>query len=477
MKAVAHLVDEGSFEPVIDDLSTADPLGFPGYLEAMSRTRERSESDESLVAGPARVGGIEVELAAFDFSFFGGSVGEVAGERVARSLERATERRVPFVLRLSTGGSRMQEGMRSLVQMARVASARIAFEAAARPFVAVLADPATGGPFASIGSLADVTIAEAGARIGFAGPRLVESFTGRRLAGSHSAETALGAGLVDAVVPPTEIGRTVAHVLGVLAPDYPEQVDPPTPPSAEHLSGWDAVQTARATNRPTGPELLRDALDAHVVIQGDRAGREDPAVAVALGRLRGRRLLMMALDRSTAPGPAAYRKARRALDIARRLRLPVVTLVDTPGANPSEASENAGIASEIARLIEATLRADVPVLGVITGEGGSGGALAFALGDRLVAYAGSAFSVITPESAAEILWRDSTRAQEAANLLKLSAFELQRLGIADEVVAEPLSSDSLASVVAYHLQALTSNRGPSGDLAAARLERWRRSAG
>jgi len=477
LKAVAHLVDQGSFEPVIDDLSTADPLGFPGYLDAMSRTRERSESDESVVAGPARVGGIEVELAAFDFSFFGGSVGEVAGERVARALERATERRVPFVARLTTGGSRMQEGMLSLVQMARVASARIAFEVAAQPFVAVLADPTTGGPYASIGSLADVTIAEAGARIGFAGPRLVESFTGRRLSGSHSAEAALGAGIVDAVVPPTEIGRTVAHVLGVLAPDYPERVDRPTPPAAERLTGWEVVQRARAIDRPTGSELLRDALDAHVVLQGDRAGREDPAIAVALGRMRGRRLLVMALDRSTPPGPAAYRKARRALDIARRLRLPVVTLIDTPGANPSEASENAGIASEIARLIEAMLRADVPVLAVITGEGGSGGALAFAIGDRLLAYAGSAFSVIAPESAAEILWRDATRAQEAANLLKLSAFELERLGIADEVVAEPLSSESLTSVVAYHLQSLTSKRGPSGDLPAARLERWRRSAG
>jgi acyl-CoA carboxylase subunit beta len=476
LKAVAHLVDQGSFEPVADDLSTADPLGFPGYLDAMSRTRERSESDESVVAGPARIGGIEVELAAFDFSFFGGSVGEVAGERVARSLDRATERRVPFVARLTTGGSRMQEGMRSLVQMARVASARIAFEAAAQPFVAVLADPATGGPLASIGSLADVTIAEAGARIGFAGPRLVESFTGRRLAGSHSAETALGAGLVDAVVPPIEVGRTVAHVLGVLAPDNPQRADRPTPASAERPSGWDVVQIARAKDRPTGPELLSESLDSHVVIQGDRAGREDPAVAVALGRLRGSRLLMMALDRLTAPGPAAYRKARRAVDIARRLGLPIVTLIDTPGANPSEASENAGISSEIALLIEAMLRADVPVLGVITGEGGSGGALAFAVGDRLVAYAGSAFSVIAPESAAEILWRDSSRAREAANVLKLGAFELERLGIADEVASEPLSSDSLASTVAYHLHSLTSNRGPGADLVAARLERWRASA-
>ncbi|MGH2790537.1 MAG: carboxyl transferase domain-containing protein, partial [Actinomycetota bacterium] len=236
MKAVEHLVDEGSFEPVADALSTADPLGFPGYLDAMGRTRARSGTDESVSAGPARIGGIEVEVAAFDFSFFGGSVGEVAGERIARTLERATERRVPFVLRTATGGSRMQEGMRSLAQMPRVASARIAFEAAARPYVVVLADPTTGGPFASIASLADVTIAEEGARIGFAGPRLVERFTGRRLSGSHSAETALANGLVDAVVPGSEVGRTVAHVLAVLAPDEPSPVDPPPTGSTREVA-------------------------------------------------------------------------------------------------------------------------------------------------------------------------------------------------------------------------------------------------
>ncbi|MGH2751924.1 MAG: carboxyl transferase domain-containing protein [Actinomycetota bacterium] len=477
MKAVAHLVDPGSFEPVSDGLTTVDPLGFPGYLDAMARARARSEADESVAAGPARIGGIEVELAAFDFTFFGGSVGEVAGERVARALERATERRVPFVLRLATGGSRMQEGMRSLVQMARAVAARIGFEAAAQPFVVVLADPTTGGPFASIGSLADVTIAEEKARIGFAGPRLVEAFTGRRLAGSHSAETALAAGLLDAVVPSVEVGRTVAHVLEVLAPDRPSSVSRPPVGAMEEPSGWETVRSARSDARPTGPGLLRDALDAHVLLQGDRAGREDPAVAVALGRLAGRRLLMVGLDRSMAPGPAAYRKVRRTLEIARRLRLPVVTLIDTPGANPSEVSENAGIASEIAQLLRAKLRAEVPVLGVVIGEGGSGGALAFAVGDRLVAYAGSIFSVIAPESAAEILWRDATRADEAANLLKIGAFDLVRLGIADEVVAEPLTPASLATVVAYHLESLCSNWRAGDDPAPARIKRWRNHGG
>lgn len=475
MKAVEHLVDEGSFEPVADGLSTADPLGFPGYLDAMGRTRARSGTDESVGAGPARIGGIEVEVAAFDFSFFGGSVGEVAGERIARTLERAAERRVPFVLRTATGGSRMQEGMRSLAQMPRVASARIAFEAGAQPYVVVLADPTTGGPYASIGSLADVTIAEEGARIGFAGPRLVERFTGRRLSGSHSAETALANGLVDAVVPGGEIGRTVAHVLAVLAPDEPSPVDPPPTGPSPEVAGWDALAAARSPARPSAPSLLADALDGHVVLQGDRAGREDPSLVVALGRLAGRRLLMMALDRTTPPGPAAYRKAVRALAIARRLRLPVVTLVDTRGANPAEASENAGIAPAIAQLIAEMLRADVPVLSIITGEGGSGGAIALAIGDRVVAYAGSVFSVIAPESAAEILWRDEARAEVAADLLKITAADLERLGIADEIVPEPLTPGSLRSVVAYHLDSLGTNR-TGGELSAARLKRWRNRA-
>lgn len=478
MKAVEHLVDEDSWQPVADALSTSDPLAWPGYPEAVARARSRSGVDESVVAGPARIGGIEVEVAAFDFSFLGGSNGEVAGERIAHALERATERETPFVLRTETGGSRMQEGMRSLVQMPRLVAARIAFERAAQPFIAVLGDPTTGGPFASIASLGDVTIAESDALIGFAGPRLVEAFTGRRVIGSHSAQSALAAGLVDAVVPAAEVGRTIAHVLGVLVPDDPAAAKAPAPVDpTDEVRGRDAVRSARSDDRPTGPQLLGNALDAHALLQGDRAGREDPAVAVALGRIAGRRVLMTALDRTMSPGPAAYRKTRRALAIAERLRLPVVTLIDTPGANPSEASESSGIASEIARLFTDLLRVNVPVLSVVTGEGGSGGALAFATGDRLLAYAGSIFSVVGPESAAEILWRNPARAGEAADLLKLTAFDLVRLGIADDVVAEPLTPESLRRVVAYHLEPMCAQWERGDDLSSARIKRWSLNAG
>ena len=181
-------------------------------------------------------------------------------------------------------------------------------------------------------------------------------------------------------------------------------------------------------------------------------------------------MVTIALDRSH-PWPAAYAKATRALEIAARLGLPVVTLVDTPGADPSPASENAGIASSIARLFETMLWVEVPVLSIVTGEGGSGGALAFAVGNRLVIYSDAIFSVIGPEAAATILWRDAERAPEAAELQKLSAADLEELGIADQVVDRRLDPGSLKSVISYHLARL--DQSPAGGWARARRTRWR----
>ena len=479
-RARAHLerlLSGGSFEPVQDFSDISDPLEWPGYEDAIGRSRA-SGADESVTAGPAQIGELDVELALFDFSFFGGSMGRVAGERLAGALERAAAARRPFVLRTASGGARMQEGMVALAQMPKVVAARLELAEAHTPFIAVLGHPTTGGVLASLGALADVTIAEHGATIGFAGPRIVERFTGRPVAGSHTAATALTAGLVDAVVPAEEMGRTLSHVLTVLRPDDPEPAgraegaaegSPPEGDPGQHLQ--DAVEEGGSTERPRAPDVLRDCLEDHAVLQGDRAGREDPAVVVALGRLAGRRVIAMALDRAFSPGPSAYRKARRCVGIAARLQLPVLTLVDTPGANPSEASENGGIAWEIAELFSALLSAPVPVVSVVTGQGGSGGALAFATADVLLAYAGSTFSVIAPEMAAQILWRDPAKAAEAAALLKPTAGDLHRLGIADRILGEPVEAASLTAAVTYHLDLLRDVG--AAELVAARRQRWR----
>ena len=491
-KPYEHVVDDGSFTRAPDDLVSSDPLDYPGYPDALEEARSSSGGDESVHAGAATVGGHAVEIAAFDFSFLGGSMGEVAGERVARAMERAAERSTPFILRAATGGARMQEGMRALIQMPKLVAARAALTDAHVVYIAVLGDPSTGGVLASVGALADITIAELGATVGFAGPRVVAAFTGTPPSVlSHTATSALANGMIDMVVATDQVHAAVGGILEVLQSDAPTETTalPDTTvreldttvreldttvrdidATARDLDAWDAVRAARSVDRPTGPELARAMSDGFVELRGDRSGTDDRSLIGALARVRGRRVVLLALDRAATPGPGAFRKARRCIALARRLALPIVTLVDTPGADPSESSEAHGIAWEIAGLFDDMLAADVPIISVVTGEGGSGGALAFATGDVILVYEHAIFSVIGPEAAAAILWRDPGRAPDAARALKLTAADLVRMGIADHLLSEPLTNDSVADAVAYHLDRTD---GSAPDLGAARRKRWR----
>jgi acetyl-CoA carboxylase carboxyl transferase subunit beta len=472
-----RLLDPGSFHVHADELGTPNPLDYPGYLDSVGRLRSGGR-DESVVPARGSIAGLPVELAAFDFSFMGGSMGEVSGERLAGGLERAAEDRVPFILRTSTGGARMQEGMRALVQMPKVVSARLELADAHQPLVALLDDPTTGGVLASIAGLADFTAARPGATVGFAGPRIVQSVTGVPPSErSHTSESALAHGLVDAIDDALPERSWVRDVIGALAPDDPRAV--PVPRLVDHpdaaVDEWAAVNIERAGDRPTASGLLFEISDSLVEMRGDRAGHDDRAVVTALVRVAGRRAVALALDRDIPPGPSGFRKARRAVAVAGRLDLPVVTLIDTPGADPSEESESGGLAWAIAALYESLLAAPVPVLSVVTGEGGSGGGLAFAVGDFLLAYTSSVFSIIRPEAAAEILWRDPNRAPEAAQLLKPSAHDLLRFGIADALIDEQLSATTLQHVLAYHLDLLAGATITRSERAKHRRKRWRRS--
>lgn len=472
------LADPGTFEVRQDGLASRDPLGYPGYQEALRAAAKRARTDESVVTGMAAIGGHRVELAVFRFDFLGGSMGEVAGERLARAMEMAAKRRVPFVLRAATGGARMQEGMRSLIQMPKVVSARMELAEAHEAFIAVLAHPTTGGVLASLGALADVTIAEREATVGFAGPRVAESFTGAPLpAGSHTALSAFEHGLIDAVVDRASVAKAVGDILACLEPATRAAASSSDgeEPAVGEIDAWEAVQRARSPERSSGRALLDALSESFVELRGDRAGTDDPAVVAGIARIEGRPTVVVALDPRHAPRPPGFRKTRRCLDTARRLDLPVITFVDTRGADPSTPSEAAGVAWEIARLFEAMLGVPVPTLAVVTGEGGSGGALAFATTDRLVAFEDSIFSVIGPEGAAQILWKDASRAPEAARALKLTAPDLLRLGIADQIEPGPLDTTALQRVVTYHLDVLMNERPRGSDLAAARRQRWRKT--
>lgn len=433
------------FAPVLErwdtELRSGDPLGFPGYADKLGAL-----DHESVATGLAD-GFVLVEG---DFDAIGGSMGLVHGELVVRAYDRAADLGLPIVVVTRSGGARMQEGMVSLIQMARTAAAARRHAAAGLLSVAVHRSPTTGGVFASYGSLGDLRVAEAGATIGFAGPRVVEQTTGEAIDGSsHTAETALAAGLVDAVVPADELLPWVRAALGLdasplRAPRAPTPVRPAPTPDA---GAWGEVERARAFGRPTGVHVAAAATTSWTEL----GAGSDPALRTGIATIGGRRVVVIASDRYAnggRPGPAGFRLAQRGVALAGRLGLPLVTFVDTPGADPGSVAENGGIAGEIARTFAALAELPTASVAICVGEGGSGGALALAAADRLLVQEHAVFSVIGPEGAAAILERDAGRAPEVAPRLRLTSTDLLDLGIVDAVVPDTVPGAVTAVVTA-----------------------------
>jgi acetyl-CoA carboxylase carboxyl transferase subunit beta len=436
------------FQPLVetwDDgaLASADPLAFPRYVEQL----ERADGRESVVTG--RTASYALIEGCFDV--LGGSMGAVHGERVVRAFDRAAALRLAVVVVSTSGGARMQEGMVSLIQMARTASASRRHASAGLLQLGVYRAPTTGGVFASYASLVDVRCASPGATVGFAGPRVVEQTLGTPLPdGSHTAESAFAAGLVDAVVSADEQAAWVDAALGLrdlpLPAPSPRSGDWPGSgrPSTQSRAGspWDEVLAARDPSRPTGIDWA-----ARLCASWTELHSTDPTVRAGLATFEGQRVVVVASDRYAADGrptPAGFRLAQRGADLAARLRLPLLTFVDTPGAHPGADAEAGGIAGEIAGTFAAMATLPVPSVSVCVGEGGSGGALALAYADRLLIQQHAIFSVIAPEGAAAILERDAGRAPDLADRLKLTSDDLLRLGIVDAIAPE---DDLRAAVV------------------------------
>jgi acetyl-CoA carboxylase carboxyl transferase subunit beta len=369
----------------------------------------------------------------------------------------------------------MQEGMASLVQMPAAVVAQRAHAAAGLLQVAVFGHPTTGGVFASFANLADVSLAVDGATMGFAGPRVAEALAGAPLpSGSHTARGALAAGLVDAVVDEADQARMVTEILRWSLPSNAAPV--PEPPRADgaRVAPWEAVEQSRATDRPRARAFM-GATSVAAELRGDRAGSDDPSIRVLLGWVHGRRVVVIAMDRAANDArvtPAGYRKAWRGIALADRLGVPLVTLVDTPGADATAASEAGGIAHHIARTFDHLLACGTPTVCLVIGEGGSGGALALAATDRLLIQERATFSVIAPEGAAAILHRDASRASEVAGLLDPTSWRLAELGIADQVVAEP-DGEEVTTAWAAVARAIDDASGAGEDRLAQRAARWR----
>lgn len=498
---LAQLLDEGTSEPLAFDPPSRDILGFVDtvpYPRRLAAARAKTGLHEAVVCARGSIGGSPVVVAVMDFRFLGGSLGAAVGESITLAAETALAERVPLLIVTASGGARMQEGAIALMQMAKTATALARLDEAGVLTVSLITDPTYGGVAASFATLTDVIIAEPRARLGFAGRRVIEQTIGETLPPTFQrAEFLVQQGFVDLIA-----GRDALRgVLGsLLRTTEVPRMSPPRAKSAvlrdpglvPTQPAWNAVRRAREIGRPTMTDYLAMICTDFVELHGDRISGDCAAVVTGTAVLEGRPVMMIGHQKGhTAaeltrtnfgmPLPAGYRKAARAMRLAAKLRLPVVTLVDTPGAFPGAAAEESGQAVAIAENLRLMASLPVPVVTVVTGEGGSGGALALAVANRVLVMANAVYSVISAEGCAAILWSDPAAAPRAAEALRCGARELLSHGIVDGVIPEPdggtaaapvAAADALRSAVLAELDSLSMLDGDG--LVADRRARFRR---
>ena len=465
-RRIEMVTDEGTFEEWDKGLTTKNPLHYKGYEEKLEGLQKKYGLDEAVITGKARIDGTEVAIGVCDGRFLMASMGQVVGEKVARAAERATEEGLPLILFACSGGARMQEGIVSLMQMAKTSAALKRHSDAGLLYISVLTDPTTGGVTASFAMLGDVILAEPKALIGFAGPRVIEQTIGQKLPkGFQRSEFLLEHGFIDAIVERPQLKETLSRILKLHEKEgqetrgaEPSGNEPPSESSTFSGEGvqvhnqvaraWDRVEISRMKDRPVGSDYIGALFTDFTELHGDRYFADDKAIIGGIARFHGKPVTVIVQAKGTntreniernfgMPSPDGYRKALRLMKQAEKFGRPVICFVDTPGAFCGLEAEERGQGEAIARNIYEMSGLTVPVLSIIIGEGGSGGALAMATADQVWMLENSIYSILSPEGFASILWKDSSRAKEAAEVMRLTAQDLYEMGMVEKVFPEP----------------------------------------
>ncbi len=499
-RRIEMLADEGSFEEWDKEMEFVNPLDFKGYAEKVEHLKERTHLNEAVVTGKIAIKGNPAVIGVCDGRFMMASMGHIVGEKITRAVERATEEKLPVIIFTCSGGARMQEGIVSLMQMAKTSAALKRHSDAGQLYISVLTDPTTGGVTASFAMLGDIILAEPKALIGFAGPRVIEQTIGQKLPkGFQRSEFLLDHGFVDRIVEREEMKDVLAQILEMHRENGTvdkEQIAPVSvmkdAADGKELTAWERVQISRKKDRPVGTDYIDALFTDFMEFHGDRYFKDDHAIVGGIAYFHGMPVTVIAqakgkttkenLDRNfSMPSPDGYRKALRLMKQAEKFNRPVICFVDTPGAFCGLEAEERGQGEAIARNLFELSGLKVPVLSVVIGEGGSGGALAMAVADEVWMLENAIYSVLSPEGFASILWKDSKRASEAAEVMKLTAADLKRLGIVEQVVPEPREFDEehmepvrayLDAQIAEFLDTYT--KYSAEELTAKRYDRFRR---
>ena len=463
---IRMVADTGTFQEWFTDLETENPLEYPGYEEKIADLQEKTKLHEAVTVGKCMVNGLETVLGVCDARFLMGSMGYVVGEKITRAFERATEEKLPVVLFTSSGGARMQEGIVSLMQMAKTSAAIRKHSEAGLFYLPVLTDPTTGGVTASFAMLGDVILAEPGALIGFAGPRVIAQTIGQKLPeGFQRAEFLVEKGIIDGVVERQELKETVWKLLNIHQdalqyihygdtqnvenlPEIRNSRGKTAECDKKELTAWERVEISRSKERPTTLSYVQQVFDDFLELHGDRAFRDDGAVIGGIAMFGGQPVTVIGQQKGTnvkeniyrnfgMASPEGYRKALRLMKQAEKFGRPVVTFVDTPGAACGIEAEERGQGEAIARNLLEMSGIQTPMVSILIGEGGSGGALGLAVTDEVWMMENATYSILSPEGFASILWKDGKRAKEASEVMKITAKDLKKLQIIEKVIREP----------------------------------------
>lgn len=455
-RRIEMLVKPGSFEEWDMGMESGNPLSYKGYPEKIRGLQEKTGLDEAIVTGLSQIGEQKVVLAVCDGRFMMASMGKVVGEKLTLAVERATRLQFPLVVFCCSGGARMQEGIVSLMQMAKTSAALKRHSDKGLLYISVLTNPTTGGVTASFAMLGDIILAEPNALIGFAGPRVIEQTIGQKLPkGFQSSEFLLKHGFVDEIVSRENMKDELIRILDLHEKkENPDSVTVSPPPigrmkrNTQQRSAWDHVLLSRSKQRPVGEDYLQGLFTDFVEQHGDRLYGDDSAIIGGIARFMGKPVTVIAQAKGHdtkenieknfgMPSPEGYRKALRLMKQAEKFHRPVLCIVDTPGAFCGLEAEERGQGEAIARNLYEMSTLATPILSIVIGEGGSGGALAMAVADQVWMLENSIYSILSPEGYASILWKDSKLAKEAAEVMKLTADDLKDINIVETVIPEP----------------------------------------
>ena len=498
------LFDNNQWEKIALPTVADDPLNFVdrvSYKDRLAEARDETGCADAVTTADGTIGGIPSTVCVLNGDFMMGSMGRAVGDGIIASVEHAIAGRRPFIMVTSSGGARMQENILSLMQMARTTAAVNRLHANGIPYIVLLTDPTFGGVTASFAMLGDIHIAEAGARIGFAGRRVIEQNIREKLpANFQTAEYLYEHGMVDVVVPRPQLHDTLAKILAVLTKQEraPREINIATPAADASKStrgmgetdAYDKVLLARNENRPHFLDYINGIVEDWTYLAGDRTFAEDPAMgsgigfwrgipAVIIGQEQGRTIETRQRHRFGMANPDGYRKAQRMMRLAEKFNLPIISLFDTAGAFAGREGEERGQSQAVAASIETGLTVKTPYVAVNVGQGGSGGAIAIGTGDRVLMLENAIYSVIAPESCASILWKDNKFKAAAAQAMKLTSRDMAEMHVIDQIVHEPAGGahtdwqttmELLSVAVADHIKQL--QKIPVDELVARRADKF-----